>query len=110
MEHTPTPWTERGNNITDSANGLICTFEKGHWTFPNAKYNRHRIVECVNACDGIEDPARWFEDVSKKIDDITKDTIFVLSVKDKEIAALQDRVKKLEGELKDRLRYIDDTY
>jgi hypothetical protein len=86
MEHTPTPWAK----------------EKTHFAYPptwmillnNADYERAKI--CVNACEGIEDPAKWFEDVSKKIDDITKDTLFVLSVKDKEIQALQDRVKELE--------------
>jgi hypothetical protein len=65
--------------------------EKTHFAYPptwmillnNADYERAKI--CVNACEPFQDPA-------------------------KEIQALQDRVKELEAALKDRLRYIDDTY
>jgi len=98
MSHTPTPWSEQGNNITDNTNGLICTFEKGHWTFTNTKANKKRIVACINACAEFSDPR--IDIGLLKLDNEQKARLLVsceaaLAERDTEIAQLKARVTEL---------------
>jgi len=103
MEHTPTPWAK----------------EKTHFAYPptwmillnNADYQRAKI--CVNACSEFPDPKIDIGLLKLHAEQQTKllaSCEAALAERDVTIQALQSRVKELEGELKDRLRYIDDTY
>jgi hypothetical protein len=69
--HTPTPWKRNSSIIIDSKGECIAILHDGCTDFDNAIFDANRIVACVNACEGMEDPA-------------------------KEIQTLRDRVKELE--------------
>lgn len=56
MIHTPEPW----NGNTHQGLGA-----KGK-VLPKADY--HRATDCVNACAGIEDPAKYIADLKQKAD------------------------------------------
>ena len=66
-KHTPTPWKTDGWDLwhfgagysdhTDPHLFTGITTHKGCMT-PEATANLGRIVQCVNACEGIEDPAQ----------------------------------------------------
>lgn len=60
-KHTPTPWhlhkrTEIICNLEDPMNGPIAATDYLGESERDAA-NAARIVQCVNACEGIEDPA-----------------------------------------------------
>lgn len=54
-KHTPEPWTVREfyNNyvITHGVNDIVLEV--------NNEHNSKRIVECVNAFEGVENPSEW---------------------------------------------------
>lgn len=113
MSHTPTPWSEQGNNIIDNTNGLICTFEKGHWTFTNTKANKKRIVACVNACEPFTDPK--IDIGLLKLDNEQKAKLLAscetaLVERDTEITELKTRVTELEQGVKDAIAEMDRYY
>ena len=94
MEHTPTPWDNQ-HKYLDTDLALM------------SKIDYERAKACVNACEGMEDPAKWLENVSQRIDKLTKDTVFVLEAKDKEIQALRDRIKELEAQVDNAPTYAE---
>ena len=53
---------------------LIAEFKNGNGTIHERRANSHRVVDCINACTGMSDPAA-------------------------EIAAKDARIKALEGQL-----------
>jgi hypothetical protein len=62
MKHTPTPWV-----VSDNDHGFIASlstatfvcrfFDRNEYDYPNHIANAQRIVDCVNACEGIENPS-----------------------------------------------------
>jgi hypothetical protein len=67
-KHTPEPWelnkTTDGLSIT-SKNGVIVhcySVSISDYNHDIPKANAARIVECVNAMTGIEDPKKWVEE------------------------------------------------
>lgn len=69
MEHSPTPWAMNENStiyseVIDDVYGYqIAICDHPETDFPNevVKANSKRIVECVNAMEGIEDPKKMRE-------------------------------------------------
>lgn len=57
MTHTPTPWIKRETIIDSEQGDIIANFQHGGWEYTNSQENMKRIVECVNACEGMQDPA-----------------------------------------------------
>jgi hypothetical protein len=56
IKHTPEPWVFDGEFI-ESEQMVICQlFNKHEDDFPNKQANAARIVACVNACAGMENP------------------------------------------------------
>lgn len=61
MKHTPTPWMTQTTDF-----GYTTVFDQDGHTIcetisPSRKPDFERIVECVNAMDGIEDPKKLRE-------------------------------------------------
>lgn len=67
--HTPGPWLERSQGdseyIYSEVHGAIATIPHGGLHRHEHKANARRIVECVNACKGIENPVEFMEVVKK---------------------------------------------
>ena len=81
-KHTPTPWSYRPHRhddwgfIRDSEGDLVAVSKNSKISFsehdgfrsrkedpyePNGK----RIVQCVNACEGLDDPERYFRQMTE---------------------------------------------
>jgi len=62
-KHTPGKWVQSGNRIVsdnDDSTTAVVQFEDSREGFAGiveAQANAARIVECVNACEGIKNPA-----------------------------------------------------
>lgn len=64
-KHAPRPWNvvdltadvENGQLRIDSDGGCIADCGRGRFVDDESRANAARIVACVNACEGIEDPA-----------------------------------------------------
>ncbi len=62
MNHTPTPWklSDRSKSVFVSEKGNVIGSTNGSAFALSTDYaNAARIVECVNAFDGIENPAQF---------------------------------------------------
>lgn len=60
MKHTPEPWFVEFENHVYTADLQVfvaLTWGSSKLDEPTIRANAHRIVACVNACEGIEDPA-----------------------------------------------------
>jgi hypothetical protein len=72
-KHTPTPWEARGNVIfIKGSNKSIATvhvqnnFDINKWKpidDVEAEANAARIVQCVNACEGMGDLEKYFQEM-----------------------------------------------
>lgn len=64
-KHDPTPWSRNWQCVLDADGRVVLTAEEGgprkgeRATY----YNAARTVACVNACDGIADPAAALAEV-----------------------------------------------
>jgi hypothetical protein len=92
MQHTPTPWIKQETIIEGIHGNIVANFQHGEWEYTNSQENMNRIVACVNACEGMEDP--WADILAMSTDLSVGKSI--MDEKDKEIQALRDRVKELE--------------
>lgn len=64
MNHTPEPWHTNGSEIIDNSNkGLGETYQTLSKGTDETNANAARIVACVNALAGIEDPAATLAEV-----------------------------------------------
>jgi hypothetical protein len=65
MKHTPEPWKVDGGKCRNAIVhefGQMAIAEcwyRGNWE--NTRANAARIVACINACAGMEDPAKEIE-------------------------------------------------
>lgn len=60
--HSPAPWSAgyRSNVINDREGKIVCQFwRRDDKEYSNKNWNVKRIVECVNALEGIDDPIEW---------------------------------------------------
>ena len=64
MKHTP--WKANSSIVIDSNGDIVALLHDGCTDFDNATANAKRIVECVNACEGMEDPAKEIEALKAK--------------------------------------------
>lgn len=76
-EHTPGPWgsgvkpyivpsTGEGDNFSDGDWNIFPPLgEAGPVAIVNSEANAVRIVACVNACEGIDDPGAALEELSQ---------------------------------------------
>lgn len=59
-KHTPGPWTVRVDSYgvkIHKVNGQSVTIARTYAASSDSVANAHRIVECVNGCEGITDPS-----------------------------------------------------
>lgn len=67
-KHTPEPWRVFHDSHIESeeTKTAICRFfDRREHDYPNHIANAARIVECVNALAGIDNPAEWVEKMKK---------------------------------------------
>jgi hypothetical protein len=58
MNHTPTPWTDKESKLIGGDGRVIARLMPPETIFSSVKRaDVDRIVACVNACEGIADPA-----------------------------------------------------
>lgn len=69
MNHTPEPWCTNGREIGDSPMMYtkISNSISGN-SYEQAEANAARIVACVNACGGMEDPAREIAELRQAVE------------------------------------------
>ena len=67
-KHTPEPWKAQGCYIIDEKSRFIVVTSLDT-TLDTDVHNIARIVECVNALSGIDDPKEWVENVKQGLDD-----------------------------------------
>jgi hypothetical protein len=48
------PWREPAGSLYEIASGMMCVATMA--TYPDAQAKKRRIIDCVNAMDGIDDP------------------------------------------------------
>lgn len=67
MKHTKEPWQADTVDILDSDKNEIATtaYSPDDKSLDECKANAERIVACVNAMDGIEDPAQFREEYAQ---------------------------------------------
>lgn len=69
MKHTPEPfYTDSDRDVSFIYSGMekVCQFfDRDEDDFDNKDANAKRIVECVNAMEGIKDPAEFMEVVKQ---------------------------------------------
>jgi hypothetical protein len=60
MKHSPEPWTTDpyGNYVKDGKRITVCQFGGVMIDYINRQANSKRIVACVNAMEGIDDPKK----------------------------------------------------
>lgn len=68
-KHNKTPWTADpyGNYIKDAQRKNVCQFGGVIHNYLNRKANSQRIVACVNAMEGIQDPMSYLKQQSASI-------------------------------------------
>ena len=95
MKHTPEPWEQSGTNIIDSRGFYLgeCRSEKG----------AARIVACVNACAGMEDPAKEIFRLHAELQAM-QPTIDLLQKKNAELKTELANVRKERNALYIRLK------
>lgn len=77
-KHTPEPWDDFAFEIYDAEKNIIadCGYSDDVWGKTQCKANAARIVACVNACAGIEDPEATIpalNDLADKAIELTAD-------------------------------------
>jgi hypothetical protein len=60
------PWREPAGSMYEIASGMACVLTMA--PYPDATAKRRRIIACVNAMDGIDDPAAFVENAAAAID------------------------------------------
>ena len=70
MNHTKEPWVISSSLIVCNEDADViatCTPNFGLSTLDMlaCKANAQRIVDCVNACEGIEDPKEWIKNAKE---------------------------------------------
>ena len=67
-KHTPEPWRV----LDGGCDGGIAIVQISHitrdvWEIPRCAEDLHRIVACVNACEGMDDPAAEIERLRARV-------------------------------------------
>jgi hypothetical protein len=104
MKHTPEPWQFKDTEMKITGTGdLFCLqvianvtpkmdFAKGMGT---QCANAARIVACVNACAGMDDPAKYMEGVTileKTYHDLQAEKAILRNERDELLAALENLI------------------
>lgn len=69
MKHSKAPWKtdQYGNYVKDANRRTICQFGTVLGNYVNRHLNSKRIVACVNAFEGVDDPARFMKQTTASI-------------------------------------------
>ncbi len=105
-KHTPEPWDVKGNQIKCPMGHVAECFRLDKYIEGNTEANAERIVTCVNAMAGIDDPAAFVKqakaapEMLKSLEAIAEGCSFP----DNDVErAIRDRcraaIAKAEGEL-----------
>lgn len=68
--NSPAPWSAgyRSNVINDRDGKTVCQFwRRDDKEYLNKNWNVKRIVECVNALEGIADPIEWVKNAQRNL-------------------------------------------
>jgi hypothetical protein len=66
MTHSPEPWTIQFGNVLFDANGRDVHY--GYFDHQMPPANAERIVACVNALQGIENPQEFVQEVKEVLE------------------------------------------
>jgi hypothetical protein len=73
-KHTPEPWgvrvTSVGTNIFSEKQSTYLMYMSQTRTVKEGNANAYRVVECVNAMEGIENPAEFMATVRKLVEEV----------------------------------------
>lgn len=64
-KHTPEPWAYDNEFIVDASDNYLADCAGSDFSVEQDRYNAQRIVACVNAMAGIEDPGAFMEVVKQ---------------------------------------------
>ena len=105
MKHTKEPWSINNSRVVDqpyrlviyaSCRRIALCFKEGNSIYVSekeAEANAKRIVDCVNALEGIENPKEWVDVMrDRKVTDAMIDERYQLRAR---VAALEDGLKEL---------------
>lgn len=69
LRHNKAPWTTDpyGNYVKCGQRKIVCQFGGVIHNYSNRKANSQRIVACVNAFEGVDDPARFMKQTTASI-------------------------------------------
>jgi hypothetical protein len=72
VKHTPGPWRIAAGVVICAADhagnsAQVATTQYSAFTWEEEERNAERIVSCVNACAGIEDPAAYIEAMRREL-------------------------------------------
>lgn len=74
QKHTPEPWgvrvTSVGTNIFSEKQSTYLMYMSQTRTVKEGNANAYRVVECVNAMEGIENPAEFMATVRKLVEEV----------------------------------------
>jgi hypothetical protein len=106
-KHDPTPWSRNWQCVLDADKRVILTAEEGgprkgeRATY----YNAARAVACVNACDGIADPAAALAEVRRRLEGLARELPYVIAAIDAREAddfsaeALREHIEEVRAAL-----------
>lgn len=84
MIHTPTPWrtheTQDMIAIFDKEGNQVATLSFSR-LYEQRYFNAQRIVECVNACEGIDTPQQFIEFAKKHLTNDFRHAGFLMEMK-----------------------------
>lgn len=115
MKHTPTPWSFitigiqptfiRSQNILEDGFPEVLanlTDADGEPYTDNSRANAERIVACVNAFDGIEDPQQYIDDMKENLARYREENIAITRERNRlayDKALLNQEIAKLKADI-----------
>jgi len=102
-QHTPGPWTVDHECISANRAHISMAIGPDGATYAEQKANAARIVACVNACEGIEDPTTAITEFRKCAQDYGK-----LTAHDELMTALNQKLRADLAEMREGLQGVID--
>lgn len=102
MRHTKEPWTTNGHEIGDFPMMLVKIANRiSGSNYDESVANAERIVKCVNACAGINDPAE-FVDLAKRYENdcVRWEKTMMLAIGEDGPGSVVEAIQKLKSEKK----------
>lgn len=124
-KHTPTPWevgaSKRSVIKADGQNSKVIAAMRTSDSIINGSFadgepeaNAARIVQCVNACEGLDDPEKWIKHQKEYRNEMSNSTLSQEVDKrlmlESELATLRAEKAELIEALRGIIKNWDDSY